>query len=129
MAGTVKAEAVKVVKIMVVKIMEMERWRGRRRRGGRRPLPRFVCLGTPLATCALPLGVFYLLTYLLTTQPTYVHRRFPQCILQSSRMPPACPGLRARPPGSLLDPLVHSALPTPDSDDRTRRACITLHTG
>ena len=27
--------------------------------------------------------------------------------------------LRARPPGSLIGPLVHSALPTPDSDDRT----------
>ena len=26
---------------------------------------RFVCLGTPLATCTLPLGVLYLLTYLL----------------------------------------------------------------
>ena len=30
------------------------------------PPPRLVCLGTPLATCALPTGVFYLLTYLLT---------------------------------------------------------------
>ena len=29
------------------------------------PPPRLVCLGTPLATCALPTGVFYLLTYLL----------------------------------------------------------------
>ena len=28
------------------------------------PPPRLVCLGTPLATCALPTGVFYLLTYL-----------------------------------------------------------------
>ena len=27
------------------------------------PPPRLVCLGTPLATCALPTGVFYLLTY------------------------------------------------------------------
>ena len=26
------------------------------------PPPRLVCLGTPLATCALPTGVFYLLT-------------------------------------------------------------------
>ena len=25
--------------------------------------PRFVCLGAPLATCALPKGVCYLLTY------------------------------------------------------------------
>ena len=30
------------------------------------PPPRFVCLGAPLATCALPKGVCYLLTYLLT---------------------------------------------------------------
>jgi hypothetical protein len=29
------------------------------------PPPRFVCLGAPLATCALPKGVTYLLTYLL----------------------------------------------------------------
>ena len=29
------------------------------------PPPRFVCLGAPLATCALPKGVCYLLTYLL----------------------------------------------------------------
>ena len=28
------------------------------------PPPRFVCLGIPLATCALPTGVFYLLTLL-----------------------------------------------------------------
>ena len=27
--------------------------------------PRFVCLGTPLATCALPKGVSFLVTYLL----------------------------------------------------------------
>ena len=27
------------------------------------PPPRFVCLGIPLATCALPSGVFYLHTY------------------------------------------------------------------
>ena len=33
------------------------------------PPPRLVCLGTPLATCALPTGVFYLLTYLLTQNP------------------------------------------------------------
>ena len=26
---------------------------------------RFVCLGAPLATCTLPVGMFYLLTYLL----------------------------------------------------------------
>ena len=30
------------------------------------PPPRFVCMGAPLATCALPKGVCYLLTYLLT---------------------------------------------------------------
>ena len=28
------------------------------------PPPRLVCLGTPLATCALPTGDFYLFTYL-----------------------------------------------------------------
>ena len=34
------------------------------------PPPRFVCLGAPLATCALPKGVCYLLTYLLGQWPS-----------------------------------------------------------
>ena len=32
------------------------------------PPPRFVCLGAPLATCALPKGVCYLLTYLIRSR-------------------------------------------------------------
>ena len=39
------------------------------------PPPRLVCLGTPLATCALPTGVFYLLTYLLDDRD-FDRRRF-----------------------------------------------------
>ena len=47
------------------------------------PTPRSVCLGVPLATCALPKGVRYLLTYLRPQRP---HKR-------TARSPPA------RPPG------------------------------
>ena len=55
----------------------------------------------------------------LTTQPTYVQRRFLQCILQSSRMPPACPGLRGCAPARPDHLSVHlCALSTPHTRQR-----------